>query len=79
MNKRYTVLISVNGHYIESRESHTDSLHDAQELYFLEILRLWRSAGDTITGVYSIRIFDEAEDRDVQCAQIAYYPKEVEA
>lgn len=79
MDKRYTVLVSVNGHYLVSRESHTDILHEAQELFFLEIIRLWRSAGDTITGVYEIRIFDETEDRDVQCAQIAYYPKEVEA
>ena len=79
MNKRYTVLVSVNGHYIESRESHTDSLHDAQELYFVELLRTWHSLGDTITGVCLIRIFDETEDRDVQCAQFAYYPKEVEA
>lgn len=76
--KRYTVLVSVNGRYIECRESHTDSLHDAQELYFLEIIRLWRSAGDTAPGVYEIRIFDEIEDRDVQRAQIVCYPKEVE-
>lgn len=94
MDKRYVVLVSVNGRYLASRESHTDSLHEAQELFFLEILRLWRSAvyfdtdsvkthGDeTIApGVYDIRIriFDEVEDRDVHCAQIAYYPKEVEA
>lgn len=79
MNKRYTVLVSVNGHYIECRESHTDSLHEAQELYFLEIIRLWRSSGNAITGDYEIRIFDEVDDRDVQRAQIVFYPKEVEA
>jgi hypothetical protein len=76
---RYTVLVSVNGHYIECRESHTNSLHDAQELYFLEIIRLWRSAGDTAPGVYEIRIFDEEEDRDIQRAQIVYFDGEVKA
>ncbi len=79
MDKRYTVLVSVNGHYIECRESHTDSLHDAQELYFLEIIRLWRSSGKSAPGVYEIRVFDEVEDRDVQRAQVVYYPEEVEA
>ena len=78
MNKRYVVLVSVNGHYIECRESHTNSFHEAQELYFLEILRLWRSSGDTAPGVYEIRIFDETEDRDVQRAQIVYYQEDME-
>lgn len=76
MNTRYTVLVSVNGHYIEVRESHTDRLSEAQELFFLEILRLWRSKGETAPGIYEIKIFDENEDIEIQRAQLIYYPED---
>lgn len=73
MNKRYVVLVKLNGSY--GPDMNADTIQEAETLATECYARLDRTL-DRVGGVGSVTIFDRENDHDVFHVQLVRYKKE---